>query len=284
MKRVLTSDNLIGDLLMQTPAIRQLKLSNPDDQILYHVPQKDQGTHVSGTHVLLKDNPYLDGVYVGDEFTPAEDDTVIKLDCMKAYLWGCANRKTIAHGFGQQVGVELDNIRYDYFVDPAEVAEQLRLMHDLAGGRPIVIIARHSASCASNDPKVVLPNKCVPNYVWVDVANWLASQGFTPVAVGSAKEEKDVRYRHWPGKRLYGRPIREVAAILSKVHAVLSIDTGIRHLAAAVGTNMYCISGTIPTQTIRCETVDQEQRIFEELCPIADVTAARIIDGAKRVL
>jgi len=284
MRRILTADNLIGDLLFQTPAIRQLKLSYPDDAVIYHVPQKDKGVHVSGTHVLFRDNPYLDGVFVGDAFTPAEDDTILTMDCMRAYLWACANKKTIPHGFAQQVGVELDNIRYDYFVDPVEVDAQLGLMHDLSEGRPIVIVARHSASCSSNDPKVVLPNKCVPNFIWVEVANWLLKAGYMPVAVGSAKEERDVRYRHWPGKKLYGRPIRDVAAIISKVDAVLAIDTGIRHLAAAVGTNMYCISGTIPISQIRCEPVQPEQKIFEALCPIVDVTAQLIIDGAKRVL
>src|SRR6202022_2537203 len=92
--------------------------------------------------------------------------------------------------------------------------------------RPIVVVARHSASCTSNDPQVGTPNKCVPNYVWVEVAQWLCQQGFPPVASGSAREEKDIRYRHWGGEKLYGKPIREVAGMLVHAHAVLSIDTG----------------------------------------------------------
>src|ERR1051326_6934701 len=75
MTRVVQNDQLIGDLLMTTPALRAVKKAFPDDNLFYHIPQKDPRFPTSGTHVLLEGNPNLDGVFVGDSFPPlAEGD------------------------------------------------------------------------------------------------------------------------------------------------------------------------------------------------------------------
>lgn len=285
MRRVIKADSLIGDLLMLTPAIRQLAATAPDDQIAYWTPLKDKGAHVAGTSVILQNNPYLSRIFVGDTYEAEEGDEIIETNCMAAYLWGCANGKTISQGFGLQLGVEVEDLAYDYRSAIHEEIDAQELAEGLGGGRPIVIIARHSASCASNDPNVRVPNKCASNAVWVAVANWLLKEGYMPVAVGSEREARDIRYRHWPdaAARLYGRPLREVAALLAEAAGVLTIDTGIGHLAAAVGGNMYCISGAIPLTHIRC-VPSYEGRVVEEFTPVAQVTPEQVIAGARRIL
>jgi ADP-heptose:LPS heptosyltransferase len=283
LKRVLTADNLIGDLLMQTPTMRELKSQYPGDELFYHVPKTDTGVHVSGTHVLLDGNENLDGVFIGDEFTPGEEHTVIRMDSMKAYLWGVNNGKTLVEGFGHQAGVEINSLYYDYFLTDAEIERGEALAKELGKGRPIVVCARHSASCGSNDPNKNVANKCIPNHIWVGFAQWLSQQGYMPVAVGAARDERDIRYRHWWGEKCYGKPLRDVAALLHAAEKVVSIDTGIRHMTAAVGTDLFTISGTILLSYIRCIPM-AGQTIFEEHRAPGNVTVESMIDGFSKIL
>jgi ADP-heptose:LPS heptosyltransferase len=124
----------------------------------------------------------------------------------------------------------------------------------------------------------------VANEHWYDVSVWLARQGFRPLAVGSSAEARDERYAAWEGTRAYGLPIRDVAALLAASHAVLSIDTGIRHIAAAVGANLFCVSGAIPLSLIRCVPVRSGQRIHEIVGAVSDADPAILIEGASKIL
>jgi ADP-heptose:LPS heptosyltransferase len=289
MRRVIKTDSLIGDLLMLTPAIRKLSTEKPEDRIAYWAPLKDKGAHVAGTHVLFQGNPYLSNLFVENSYDPQDDDEIIETNCMGAYLWGCAHSKTISQGLGMQLGVEIgdgpEELAYDYRSTIHEEIAAQELAQGLGKGRPIVIVARHSASCSSNDPGIRTPNKCISNAIWVAVANWLLKEGYMPVAVGSEREARDIRFRHWPesAARLYGRPLREIAALLAEAAGVLTIDTGIRHLAAAAGGRMYCVSGTIPLTHIRCAP-SYEGAVFEEHTPVAQVTPEQVIAGAQQIL
>ena len=157
------------------------------------------------------------------------------------------------------------------------------LASEYGEGRPVVVVARHSVSCHSNAPGYP-PNKCVANRHWHALSVWLDKQGFRPLAIGSPSEARDERYAAWAGARAYDLPIRDVAGLLSASRAVLSVDTGIRHLAAAVGANLYCVSGAIPLSLIRCVPVRAGQRIHEAAISVSDVDAEILIDGASRVL
>lgn len=284
MKRyLLFADNLLGDLLMQTPAIRALKKRDSETEVHYWVPRADTGIHVTGTEVLLQGNPDLTSVTVGTK-PEGPWDAEIPMDCSAAFQWGHTHGKTIAEGFGSLLGVEVKGLQYTYVLTPEERAAGAALAQELGGGKPVVLVARHSASCASNDPRIRVPNKCVPNRIWVEVANWLLAQGTVPIAIGSPKEAKDIRYQPWPGPKLYGHPIREVAGLLAAGRAVLSVDTGIRHLAAAVGANLFTISCAIPLSLIRCVATRPGQQVNEIHHPIPQVGSPLLIEGARRVL
>ena len=95
--------------------------------------------------------------------------------------------------------------------------------------------------------------------------------------------EHDPRYRAWPGQRLYGAPLRIVAALLAQAAAVLTIDNGVRHLAAAVGANLYALSGRIPLEIIASAPVREGQRIVEEYVELPRVTARTLSRGAERL-
>jgi len=278
MRWCLQGENAIGDLLMQTPAIRALRERGPDAEIHYFHGEDRR------SHALLQGNPHLTQLHVGEAFSAADWDRYVYMDAWEALQWGLRERVSLVKGFGALLGVAVSDAKYDYCMTREEEVSGHALAQELGEGKPVVIIARHSASCSSNNPRIGIPNKCVSNTVWIRVTKWLLKEGFQPVAIGSREEESDPRYQEWPWKKLYGLPLREVAALLKAVNATLSVDTGIRHLAAAAGGNMYCISGAISLERISCIPIREGQQIFEEYRPLRDVTAEQIIAGAQRVL
>jgi ADP-heptose:LPS heptosyltransferase len=274
LTKILYSNNLLGDTLLQTPALRSWKKAYPDGTLEYHCATD------RGAHQLLLHNPYID-LHLCEGEAPHDFEM---MDAGAAFNIGAQANKSLAWGYGIMLGVEIDSLKYDYAMTDEEIIQASATAEQLGDGKPIVLVARHSASCTSNDPNVRVPNKCAANRLWVQVAKWLLKEGFMPVAIGGPNEENDSRYHEWPGKKLYGAPLRSVAALTAIVAATLSVDTGIRHLAAAAGGHMYCISGRIPLWLIQCEAVREGQRIYEEYKELPYVTAQTIIEGAKKVL
>lgn len=277
----LYSNNLLGDTLLQTPGIRSWKKANPDSSITYFCSSE----HGSG--VLLEGNPYI-GRVIEDrvKLMDSEDDPLIQMDAAVAFNLGASNGKSLAWGYGQMLGVEIDSLKYDLFITTEEDYWATNKLFELSneGAKPIVLIARHSASCTSNDPNIKVANKCVANRIWVQVANWLLREGFMPVAIGSSKDAQDSRYREWPGNLLYGEGIRNIAALTSMVKGVLTVDNGIRHIAAAAGANMFCISGRIPLSLISCAPVEEFQKIEEVYRELPHVNSRVIVEGARKIL
>jgi ADP-heptose:LPS heptosyltransferase len=288
VKYGLFGSHLLGDALMQTPAIRALRSLRPEAQIEYYHSVDMPGA------AMFEGNPHLDRLEVLAVWprSPRDypltrfgaGDAVCPLDALHAYRWGERHGRTLAEGFGHALGVAVTDLRYDYAMTDAERARGRALADKYGAGRPVVVVARHSASCHSNAGDGTPANKCVANRHWYEVSTWLGRQGFQPLAIGTPSDALDERYAAWEGARAYDVPIRDVAGLLAASHAVLSVDTGIRHLAAAVGANLYCVSGAIPLSLIRCVPVRDGQRIHEAAIAVSDVDARILVDGASTVL
>lgn len=274
---VLASPDLIGDTLMATPAIRSWKRAHRDGRIT--VCCRDAG----GAYQVLLHNPHVDALHAGDVGAMPLRGVRVRLDPEGAFKWAHLNGGTLARGYARMLGVELDHPRYDYTVTADERAAAERTCRELGGGKPVVIVARHSISCLSNHPAFRKANKCADNACWLPCAEWLIARGYAPVAVGGRDEEDDERFREWPGRKLYGQPLRLVAAICASSAGVLTIDNGIRHLAAAAGANLYALSGAVPLWLISCAPVRDGQRIHEEFRILDDVDADTFVRGAERL-
>ena len=272
---VLVGPKQIGDTLLATPAIRAYKRAHPGTRLT--VCCADEG----GPYQVLLHNPYIDALVVGDP--AALPGPQLVLDPSIALEHGWSVRKPFAWAYGRMLGVEIDSLRYDYVVTPDERANADATLRTLGEGRPVVIVARHSVSCMSNHPAVRRANKCVDNVYWLGCAEKLIQRGYTPLAVGSRDEVDDPRYARWPGKRLYGHPLRDIAAMCAQCAGVLTVDNGIRHLAAAAGANVYALSSAIPLAVIACAPVREGQRIVEENVFLRDVGLRTLPRGAERL-
>ncbi len=90
---------------------------------------------------------------------------------------------------------------------------------------------------------------------WVDLAEWLAQQGFT-VAFSGAKADEDrtvllvkaCSARSVCVVNLAGKTsLTEMMSILNEADGVVSVNTGILHIAAALDTSVVAINGPVPT-------------------------------------
>jgi hypothetical protein len=280
---------LIGDLIMQTPAIRALKAREPEAEIHYVLGDRTtsvvlEGNHyLSQIHLLEQDIPVTESL-LATQFSCTDADRRIQMAPGSAMAWGERHRRTMVEGFGGLLGVEVHDLRYDYFMSRQEREDGRDLVREIGNGKTVVIVARHSASCTSNDPRIGFPNKCVNNRIWVAAAHWLLGEGFVPVAVGSAQEAQDERYSDWPGERVYGLPLRTVAGLLAAARATLTIDNGIRHLAAAVGGSFYCLTPNTIMERLHSVPVRPAQRILEEHRALSSISVEHLIAGAMQVL
>lgn len=234
----------------------------------------------------MEGNPYIDRFEVDSQETVSADhNPYIQMDAGVAFTLAANNQQSLAWGYGHMLGVEIDSLKYDYQVTPEEEEWALATLGGYRGqAKKVALVARHSASCTSNDPRVRVANKCVVNRLWVQTANWLLRQRILPIAVGSAKDAEDNRYADWPGERLYGAPIRRIAGLCRHADFVLTVDNGVRHLTAAAGGNLYCISGRIPLWLINCQPVREGQKIYEDYRELPMVTAQTLIEGAQKML
>lgn len=278
MNYYLYSNDLIGDTFMQTPALRALGQSGKAKNIFYVTPLD------SLNRIVLANDPYITEFLEPSPEVEAMPGKHIKLQAMAAYNIGHQHQITMAHGFGILMGVQVHDISYHY-TSTAEEREAGKARLKALTDKPAVLVARHSYSCTSHDPKYNnVANITLPNKIWVDVANWLLNEGYMPIAIGSKDHGDDPRYEEWPGIKAYGVPLRELAMMMRSAKAVLSVNTGMRHLAGAVGAHLYCPVGTTPMWLVNIAPKNSFQRIYEEQVNVLTVDSATVINGAQKVL
>lgn len=262
MKRIwIESESLIGDYLMTTPAIRGLKMRHPDVPLCC-VVNKD-----NAARPLMQNTPEIKGVYTKAEMQImySSGDPVYKGDAGLGFSTGLSHGCTMAEAFCKVWNVPFLGGWYK-----VDVPEQYRDFPKVPA--QFVVLARHSRSCTSNDPMIRRANKCLANDFWFDLSTWLLEQNYLPVFVGSAEDERDPAYEKVPStsQKVYGEHIMNVAGLLQRAICTVSVDTGIRHMAAAVGGNLLTLNHAIPLHLIRCEPQHSNQHIREVQVDIHD--------------
>jgi len=227
--------NLIGDAIMQSPTIRSIKAYDPNCKITYRVPEK------SISRIIHTRNPYIDEIVFND--SAQEGDMV--MDCCKAMEIGQNLHIPMTEGYGAQIGLNVLNNSIIYQPTPEDDVAALEIFKTLIN-KPFVLCARHSASCTSHDPKINKPNKCFSNVYWLQMGEQLKAMGIEPIAIGSEQDLEEGRFQDWPWTKLYGYPLEHIAALLKYANGCISVDTGIRFFASAVGCNFMVISCAIP--------------------------------------
>ncbi|MCB2191089.1 MAG: lipopolysaccharide heptosyltransferase I [Deltaproteobacteria bacterium] len=138
-------------------------------------------------------------------------------------------------------------IEFGLTPQPAELAAARSLLPWKDDGRPLVVL----------HPMAKWDSKLWPLAHWVELAKLLGEQGVNLVVSGS-RDDQDIGrlIARRSGLNtglvdLTGRTgLKEIAALLSLADAVVCTDTGVMHLAAAMGTKVAALFGpTAPWRT-----------------------------------
>jgi ADP-heptose:LPS heptosyltransferase len=207
----------LGDVLMVTPGLRELKRLNPDCHITFFTPYGD----------LLQGIPYIDEVR---SYDPAN------LPRGTVRLWiedSMPPRRHIAEMMADHIGVEVRDIKPDCAVDERLVGRYREQWEHLP--RPWIVVNRHSAGW-------------VPNKEWFD-DRWEAliaslDARATIIEIGNKPEEPADEHRLSHFVDLRGQTsLKELAAAIAAGDILISPGSGPTHIAAAVGTPCVVILG-----------------------------------------
>jgi hypothetical protein len=183
----------------------------------------------------------VDNVIAGDH----REDGDLELDCVQAMHIARTRYLNMVEGFAAQLNIPLLSHQIVYLPTTEEEDTGFRLWREKLGHRPFVLIARHSKSCSSH--KGGKPNKCFDNKYWLQIGQALKDMGIEPVAIGSLDELEEERFKEWPWSKLYGIPLEHIATLMEYSQGLISVDTGVRFLASAMGANFLVISCALPT-------------------------------------
>jgi ADP-heptose:LPS heptosyltransferase len=322
MKILLWKIGALGDVLMTTPLVRQLRRAQPQAHIDYLVG--------ASARAALAGNPHLDRVLAFDDailyraqaarlrevLAPLRGyDAVYVLDkhwifTTLALLSGAGERigfrRRAFEGLGLTRRIAYGPLRHeiDYYLDLAEAAGTAVSRDDVAidfsGEAPFAFDAAPGTTVLVNSGGAnayeTSQVRRMPDALFGSLVQACAKQG--PVAfLGSAGEAAYYeRFAPFGGVNLCGRTsIAQAACVLRQAARVITTDTGLMHLAAAVNPNVTTVFG--PTHPQRkcpprarwvwadADRYDDAYELFGRVPRrsfFASLTAQDILDHAQR--
>lgn len=157
--------------------------------------------------------------------------------------------------------------RPEYGLEPeaGELAQADEFVAGFGGGRPLALL----------HPMAKWESKLWPEGHWARVASLLVDGGLAPVLSGS-KADAEVTDRICQLSGLGGgildlagqTSLKTLAALITKVKVVVSTDTGVMHLAAAMGAPVVSLFGpTAPWRTGPHGVINRALRLGQECSP-----------------
>jgi ADP-heptose:LPS heptosyltransferase len=229
--------NALGDTLCTTPVIRAFRRAHPDTAVIYVTQAAPFCRVLDGNPdidlLLYSERLYFNGI---PENTAAwiptlpldlrEPGTLYRLDLKIACTSGDHFKEHISKSFARIVGVQTDSVRPIVLLSDLE-----RRAARVFARRPYVVLSTHSVSNPDR-PDGRGKRKDWPLERWQTVAQHLSASGALDVyQIGSERDEPPVIDA---ARRLYGLPIKVVAALLESAACVVTLENGIAHLCAAV--------------------------------------------------
>jgi ADP-heptose:LPS heptosyltransferase len=212
---------------MCTPALRELKLKNPNCFIRFYT---DFPTLVRGL-------PYIDEVL---SFADKPNDAIIL-----QYEDVIPPRAHIARIIGDTLGLSVRDVRPDCVFDAEAIKHFRALFESLV--RPHIVVQRKASSWT--------PNKDWPEAYWIELIRSLSKRA-SVIEVGNEETQKNVKFENYLDLR--GQTtIEEFVAAIAAADAVIGPVSGPIHVAAAAGIPAVEIVGGYekPINTSYCGNV-----------------------------
>ena len=199
-------DEGLGDVLMCTPTLRQLKRDHPEYEITFYT------NYVT----LVEGLPYIDHVYHADLCAPGGAHWM-------GYESAQPSALHLAKLIGASVGVALEDVTPDCVIDAKFVEEYRQLWSHLP--RPHILIQQTSGQWT--------PNKNWPRQHWVELIDAIVAFG-SVVEVSAPILPQPLydsdRYLDLKGETT----VSQLAACVAACDIFIGPDSGPAHIAAAV--------------------------------------------------
>lgn len=271
----------IGDVLMLTPVLREIKRQYPDCHLTFAIDMHSTGNNVY--YELVKNAPFV------DEFVDARYVQHGKYDCTWDASAVCLryerqglpaiNRIDL---FARAAGINLVSKRPFYQV---EEQERIRATHAIAGRTTVLL---HTAS---NEDK-----RCWPIEKYVELVQEMDSLSIVFLVM-----DFNGKHHGWNKKSncidISNCSIRELGAYIEQVDLFVGPDSGPMHMAGALGTRSIVLFGSIPPEA-RINYYTEHQAITADLtclgcwyakCPydvkcMKDIEVQRVLQIIKEVV
>lgn len=246
----------IGDVLMATVALRELKRENPDIHLTFAIDQ--ESTHDNTYYKLVKNAPFLDAI---------ENSKYIRKERFDAYFditSVCISEENSTHFprgrieiFSESIKVKNLKNKVPFYLEEQSEKEKFDLMFEKYKETKSFFI--HTAS---NDSKRSYSKKNT-----VELVKLISNK--YPDSVIFISDFNKI-YSDWKSidnvidvSRL---DIRETASIIKRCDLFVGPDSGLMHLSAAVKTKSLVIFGSIPPDS-RIKNYDTHSSITLESLP-----------------
>nr|WP_294504480.1 glycosyl transferase family 90 [uncultured Rhodopila sp.] len=209
----------LGDILLRTPVLRELKRRNPNTKVNFF------GNYLAP----LRGLPFIDRI---DDHAKRPPNTL-----EIGYGANIPDNLHLSQVLGRAAGVEVDDVRPECHLDPAAVERMRGLLGDAK--RPWIVVNRNAS--------IWTRNKDWPAEMWLELLQRLHLLGATIIEVGTVKPEYGPGYGL--GAELVGfdlrdkTPLDELTAVISLADILVAPVTGTIHIAAAVRTPAVVILG-----------------------------------------
>ncbi|MEI8020383.1 MAG: glycosyltransferase family 9 protein [Schlesneria sp.] len=205
----------LGDVLMCTPALRQLKRVNPDCHLTFYTKYPS----------LVEGLPFIDSVKTMEELPPS----AIQLK----YEWIIPPSRFLAQIMGDDIGVDVIEIRPSCIRNPVLYADILAKFQQLP--KPWIVLSRRASAWT--------PNKQWPLEYWEELIKRLLAWS-TVIEIGTEIDPDDHKQestRYWDLREKLS--LDELIATVSAADLLVGPISGPVHIAAAFSIPSVVIYG-----------------------------------------
>lgn len=230
----------IGDVLMITPALRQLKRQFPSMVLVFALDLHSTSNNVY--YELVRNASFVDEIVDARFVDRSSYDAVVDLSavCLRYEREDLPSINRVDL-FGKAIGVRgIVNRRSWYQVEPDEAmwAAAEAAQHREAGKKIVVL---HTASME--------PKRCWPIEKYLEIVYRAAEEGLDVQFWILDFNNKYQRWgRHENCTNYSKTTLRQMAALIAEADVFIGPDSGPMHLAGAVGTRSFVVFGSIPPE------------------------------------